>query len=586
MDDNGGALRKVAPILAPALAALVVLVIYGTIAGTAGSELGSRTPGEDFYNRLIDGFAKGQLSLDLAPPAGLALLPDPYDPRANAPFQGQAYEPGRYHDLSYYHGRFYLYFSVVPAVVLFLPFHVLTGAYVSHQEACFIFCCIGFLAAAALVDSIRRHHFPSAGPVAAALCTLCVGLASLIPVVLQRPDVWEVPITCAYACWMCALLLLWSYLQGPARSWPKALGAALAVGLAIGCRPNSFLGGALLLWPLARLLRERPPGRAVVFSALLLPPAVIGAALLAYNQARFGSVIDFGQNYQIAGDVERIRHFRLSFVWYNFRLYFLEYPGWQSAFPFVRDLRPPPYPDGYVVVETPVAILTELPFILCAAVIPFWLRRGQGGQHQPLVAIFGAMLVLIVAGVGSLSLYFAAAVRYQMEFVPLLAVMAAIGFLALVTSGPRAPGLRKALVGLAGAAAALSIAFNLLMAANQRGLTDTRRGVTALRAGRSDEAGDLFRRALRLRPATDIARVDLANILVHQEKYAEAGAELARAIALLPNSAALHLNYAYCLFRVGRLREALAECDMAIRLQPDLPNAGQIERAIRASLGP
>jgi hypothetical protein len=564
------------------LAAAVVLVIYGTIACTAGSELGSRTPAEDFYNRLADGFAKGQLSLDLTPPPGLALLADPYDPRANAPFQGQAYEPGRYHDLSYFHGKFYLYFSAVPAVLLFLPFHLLTGAYVSHQQACFLFCSIGFLAAAALVESIRRHSFPSAGPAAAALATLCAGLASLIPIVLQRPDVWEVPITCAYACWMCALLLLWSYLNGPARAWPKMLGASIAVGLAIGCRPNSILGGALLLWPLIRLLREHPPAKGLAVSFLLLPPAVIGTALLAYNLARFGSIFNFGQNYQIAGDVERIRHFRVSFIWYNLRLYFLEYPGWQSAFPFVRDLRPPPYPAGYVVVETPVAVLTELPFILCAAAIPFWLCQAGEGQRQPLAGVLGAMLILIAAGAGSLSLYFAAAVRYQMEFVPLLALMAAVGFLALA-SGFRQK--RRLLVGAAVVAATLSIAFNLLMAVNQRALTDTRRGLTEMRAGRQERAAELYRRALRLRPANDVALVDLANILVHQENYAEAGVTLARALALLPNSAALHLNYAYCLFRTGRLHEALAECETALKLQPDFPDARKIEQAIRLSPG-
>jgi len=127
--------RGLADRLAPALAAIVVLAIYGLIAGTAVSELGSRTAGEDYYNRLSDGLARGQTALDLAPPAWLTNLPDPYDPTANAPFQGQKYSPGRVHDLSYYQGRLYLYFSVVPAATLFLPFHWLTGAYLSHQHA-------------------------------------------------------------------------------------------------------------------------------------------------------------------------------------------------------------------------------------------------------------------------------------------------------------------------------------------------------------------------------------------------------------------------------------------------------------------
>ena len=577
--------RGLANILAPALAAIAVIVIYGVIACTADSELGSRAPNEDFYNRLVAGFVKGQLSLDLTPPAALALLPDPYDPRANAPFQGQAYMPGRFHDLSYYHGRFYLYFSAVPAVVLFLPFHLLTGSWLSHQQACFLFASVAFLAGAALVDSIRRHSFPSAGPAAAALCTLCIGLAPLTPIVLQRPDVWEVPITAAQAFWMLSLLLLWIHLQNPGRSWKTALGAGAAVGLAIGCRPDSILGGAILLWPLGHALgigrgKEGPRSYARA-AALLLPPVAIGCGLLAYNAARYGSMFDFGQNYQLVGDVERIRHFRTSFFWYNFRLYFFAYPGWQTAFPFVRDLVVPPQPAGHVVVEGPVGVLTLLPFTLCAAAIPFGLRRLPEGARQRPAAVGKMLLLLFGCGAATFCLYFAACTRYQLEFTPALVLLAAIGFLALVAGFRSTPRLRRALLGAAGCAAAASIAFNLAMAANNRGAADTAHAFIAMQAGQLDQAVDLYRRAQRLRPASAIAPVGLANIYVREGDFAAAGIALKKAVELLPNSARLHVNYAYCLFKTGRWNEALAECETALRLQPGFPDARNTEAQIR-----
>ncbi len=573
--------RALAGLLAPALAAIAAVVIYGVIACTADSELGSRTAAEDYYNRLTDGFLKGQLSLDLAAPAGLARLNDPYDPRQNAPFQGQAFMPGRFHDLSYFHGKLYLYFSAVPAAVLFLPYRLLTGSYLSHQQACFLFASLGLLAAAALVESIRRRHFPGAGPAAGAVAILCIGLASLLPVVLQRPDVWEVPITGAFAFWMLALLALWIYAARPATAWWPLLGASTAVGLAIGCRPNSCLGGLILLWPLSRLVGAARPREWVPAAALVLPPVVIGTALLAYNLGRFGDVLNFGQGYQIAGDVERIPHFLPDFIGYNFRLYFLEYPGWQRAFPFVRDLVPPPEPPGYVVVETPVA-LTQLPFVLCLLALPLGWRRLAAEARRRLKPVLGSLLLLLGSGVVSLCLYFAACVRYELEFVPALLVLAAIGFLALVDLFPAGRGWRWLVLGAAGCTAAVSIGFNLLMAANLRGLAETRHGVIALQAGRLDPAARLFQAALRLRPVNVAAWVGLSNLHAQEGNFSAAGAALAEAIRLAPQAASLHLNYAYCLARIGRLSEAIAQCEAALRLQPDLPAARDAERQIRA----
>jgi hypothetical protein len=171
---------RVHPVFFAAAAALVI-AIYGVIACTAASETGSRTASEDYYNRLADGLMKGGLSMDLQPPRGLLDLPNPYDRDANLPFRGHVYSPGRLHDVSLYQGKLYLYFSVIPAVALFVPYHWATGGYLSQQQACFLFCSLGFLASALLADSIRRRCFRASGIPASVAATLCVGLVPMVP---------------------------------------------------------------------------------------------------------------------------------------------------------------------------------------------------------------------------------------------------------------------------------------------------------------------------------------------------------------------------------------------------------------------
>jgi tetratricopeptide (TPR) repeat protein len=576
-----------------ALAALAVIALYGLIASTAVSELGSRNAGEDYYNRLVDGLGAGHTSLDLPVPAWLAQLPNPYDPKANAPFQGQRYSPGRIHDLSYYHGRLYLYFSVVPAVVLFGPFHWLTSAYLSHQEACFLFGSLGFLASAALLNSIRRRCFPGVGPWLAGVGTLCAGLVPLLPLVLERSDVWEVPIVASYAFWMLALLCTWTHLNRPVQSWPSLLGLSAAVGCAIGCRPSSVLGAALLVVPVGRIMagfRER--NRVEIWTAVfafLLPITAIAMALLAYNQARFGNILEFGQSYQLSGgEEEAVSRFQLGFFWYNFRLYFLEYPGWQGVFPFVKELTAPAMPPGHRAGDSPVGVLALLPFLLCAGALPWGFSRVAEQPRRPLTIIAAAILAVFAANAGPLCLFISTCLRYQVEFVPALGLLAVLGFFSLAptTGHPSAQGAQGAWLGAAGVAAAFSIAFNLLMTADLRGNTYAGHGVIAAQGGQNDQAAAWYRRALRLRPATPVAQVGLADILVREGKFAEAETELRKAVILLPTSTEVRLNDAYCLYRLGRFPEAMAECETALRLVPGLPAAKSAEEAIRRAQGP
>jgi hypothetical protein len=361
-----------------------------------------------------------------------------------------------------------------------------------------------------------------------------------------------------------------------------ALGVGAAVGLAIGCRPNGALGAAILLMPFFRAIRLN---RLAAAAAFVVPLAAIVAGLFAYNAARFGSVLDFGQRYQLTGDVERpIPHFLPGFFWYNFQLYFFSDPGYQPDFPFVADLSPPPQPAGHVVVENPVGALMLLPFLFCAAAIPLGLRQQPEGQRGPLAAIVGAILLLFAGSAGPLCFFFATCVRYQLEFIPALALLAAIGFLPLGASFPQLRPVRWGLLGVFGAAAVVSIAFNLLMAANLRGVAETRHGVVAMQAGQLERATDLFRRAAQLRPASPWAYIGLSKVLLQEKKFSAAAFELKEAIRLLPNSAELHFNYAACLVQMGRLDEALAECGTVLELQPGFPTAVDLEKKIGAYL--
>jgi tetratricopeptide (TPR) repeat protein len=535
---------------------------------------------------MVQGWLQGRASLSLEAPAGLAALPNPYDPQANAPYRGTLYYPPRVHDLSFYKGRLYAYFSPVPAVVAFLPFHLVTGRWLSHQQGCLLFCLAGFWGAAALLWMARGRFLCGAGDLALATAVFSLGFLSLGPLLLQRPEVWEVPIACAQAGWILALLsVLWGLDRGPA-DWRPALLAGTFAALAAGSRPSSLFCGVILLVPAARALgagvRAPAARRIAALACLVAPAAAAGAALLAFNEARFGDWLEFGQKYQLNSDAARPAgsgHFQLAFLRYNLGLYALHQRGWGPHFPFIRAVVLPPAPPGHAGGDDPVGMVPYLPAILFA-LAPFaaW-RAVPGAQRRSYLTVVGLVAAAGVAAAAPLLLFFGACVRYEFEFAMYFAILAGLGFLAVEAS---ASGMVRALFrGAWCAALAASAASCLLMTAAARARTLATHGGVDLSRGNRGEALGHLQAALSLNPGLVEARALLGELHIQERSFESAAADYARALRDEPGSPGLLADYGYCLLQLGRDGEAEEALGQAVRIQPDFPQAEELLQAAR-----
>src|ERR1035438_1482214 len=119
----------------PWLAFVAVALFYTAVAWVGGAARTRHVQTSEYYALLTDAFLAGQTSLLVQPAAELLALPDPYDSSANGRF--------RLHDASLYHGKYYLYFGPTPALVLFLPYKVLTGSHLPARVAVASFCAGG-----------------------------------------------------------------------------------------------------------------------------------------------------------------------------------------------------------------------------------------------------------------------------------------------------------------------------------------------------------------------------------------------------------------------------------------------------------
>jgi tetratricopeptide (TPR) repeat protein len=505
---------------------------------------GISDPADAYYNQLVQGFRHGQLNLERDVPSGLTKLADPYDPVANVSYR----EQNQLHDTSFYKGKLYLYYGITPALVLFWPYAILTGHYLFHKHAVAIFCAVGFLASVALLCALRRRYFPEVSEIVVAACALALGLTNCVPVLLQRPDVYEVAISCAYAMAMLALMGIWRALHEPVlRCWWLAT-ASLGYGLAVGARPPVLLGAVILLVPVVHtwiLAPERDKQRwlivAPMLAAAVVPISLVGFGLMLYNYLRFDNPFEFGMYYALSGLREHAlsQIFSLKYLWFNFRVYFLQPMRWGDSFPFVEGIKLPPFPAGQLYVENPFSILANIPFVWLALAVPLVWRERALAARSALCALMSAVILFFSICALTICLYAYACLRYEVDFVPALVLLAVCGVLGLervLTASPR-----WRMVVRCGWIAALlfSVGVSLLMCVLRYAEEQFRDGFGQLHFGRVQEAMPYFEESLRINPNDPMA----------------------------------HYYFAIDLVQAGRLTEAINQYGQVLRLDPGYPGA-------------
>ena len=377
------------------------------------------------YAGLAAGFLEGQLSMLQVPDPRLGQVENPYDEDDRL-----AARIEYLWDTSYYRGRYYLYFTPLPAIVFFIPFKLVSGGYPTERLAAVFFSAWAFLAA---VWFIRRALAMSGRKptISFALWTLLLGLGGIVPFTLTHIRVYEVAILCGTAMsamWACTLL---RFMETRAPKHAAWIGFWLAMSIA--ARPNV---GVLLLITAATILFpwEKRSLKAAAYA--LVPLAVTGLTMAWYNYARFGNLFEFGIKYQLTFiDMSLYRVCSLC-SWpeavrvVNSATHYLFWgPSVGSEFPFadLQNNRLDPsvsFPGGS---EQVVGVFTMVPLTLLGTLFAllFVLRKSRDDLHDlgtraSMRIMLGAFLVLL-----GLSACWWVVARYALDFM-LLIVMATV----------------------------------------------------------------------------------------------------------------------------------------------------------------
>lgn len=373
---------------------VLILGLYGFSLRGGRGDLTSATP-VTYYQLLTDALLSGQTHLKVTPSPALLALANPY-----GGYQGVE----RCHDATLYNGRYYLYFSALPVVLLLGPWTFLTGTYLADAVATVVFAAWGFLFATWLAWAVRRRVFPKLSPWADWVAAVTLGIGHFGLFVLQSPQVYPVPTLCGYACLMAAAWCTWRALESDRHTLRWLWLVGLAGGLAVASRPNYLFGLPVLLlcaWLAPRQIRRR------ALTAVIVPPAVIGGLLALYNTVRFGVPWEFGLRYQLGSDdLRHITLFDPANLGAGLAAYFLSPVVVSPFFPFI-DL---PQSMPGIVWIAPLVVVG-----FAAPVVWFSLRDRL---PRALTASLAILWVPSVMNMIALCLYPFPVDRYAVDFVP------------------------------------------------------------------------------------------------------------------------------------------------------------------------
>jgi len=433
--------------IARTLTITLVLLIFLGIARIHGNTLASTPRPFGFQGKIAEGFWHGNVEVGTAPAALLALA-DSYDPVQNARFRNEGL-----HDFALYDGKIYAPFGPTPAVVLHLPYKLFGLGYLNSRLATLLCIAVGFLACAGVIRRSVDRWAPQTPVWVESLAIFCFGVGTSLPFQIWIGGWYEVSIACGF---MCVAVAVWGSLRALGSSrhrlWWFFL-ASVAVGLAIGSRPHLAVA-ALVLFVTALVVVRSEWGRAIPWSslaALFLPMIVIGLLLLLYNQARFGSAFEFGTRYQLAGvNMRQYPIGKLAYIPANVGDYLFSGPRFDSTFPFVYLLEPRISADVAVHSHEWISgLVTSFPWVVLglgvyALSFEVWRRT----KRELLVGL-SSLAVMGVLSMLAVSVTFnSSTMRYLVDFVPWLALVAAVSLAVALGSKRFSVNVRPAVIGL------------------------------------------------------------------------------------------------------------------------------------------
>lgn len=340
-------------------------------------------PVEDLYNNsLIKALSNKQVNLLEEPAEELINLNNPYDTveRNNNIERDNGY----IWDAALYNGNYYVYFGVLPALILFLPYNLITGKLLATATGVLIFSLFSIIALCILVKELFKKYFPNVPFKFMFFSEIIMLFGTMLIWINVSPRFYELVTVAGFFFAILGFLFILTadskkfsketlsknkvtvvsknskvkieddiknkhknifeqecyenekYIKNI--SYIKIFLGTLCLALAVACRPTELFVSFLIVPYLWRIFKQNLKQKKNIVKfilVVLIPYITVGVALMWYNYIRFGSIFEFGSNYQLT--INDMKHLGLRLVTIPTGLLcnLFNLPCFKAVFPFI-----------------------------------------------------------------------------------------------------------------------------------------------------------------------------------------------------------------------------------------------------------
>lgn len=390
------------------------VLMVGLYASDHSNGFGSEfclTSGNQLTQELVDAFKHKQLHLLTQPSAELLEMENPYDWSARIKL-GVSY----LWDHCLYNGKYYSYYGIAPVLLLFLPYHLLTGYYFSTIFAILIFGCVGIIFLSGVYKLFINKFFPDLPLRLSVFGLLIFHMSSGIWYCFCAMKFYEIAQSAGF-CFtvMGVYYLLKSNVIGKGHiSVIRVAAGTTCLSLAVLSRPTTVVYCIVALIVIGLGLKKlicsqknsslgvigfaSKSKRNVVayLFASFLPFVILGGLQMIYNYLRFDSFFDFGIQYSLTINDFTQSQFYMRFVSIGLYNYLFAAPIVTPEFPYVESAFQMLEANGYYFVANKyaVGIIWRVPPVLGLLFAPKALRLMKKENRLTAIMTVGSFSVI------------------------------------------------------------------------------------------------------------------------------------------------------------------------------------------------
>lgn len=390
---------------------LGILVIFFYNNGCSNPQI------KDLYNdNLVKALSKGQVEISNTPDnTKLEDLDNPYDTIERSKLERDI---DYIWDSAYYNQRYYVYFGALPALLLMVPYYLITKKLMQSATVVLLFSLISVPVLVILIKRIFQKYFKELPFVYLALSALIMIFGTMLIWINVAPRFYELVTVAGFFFAILGFLLIISCeKEDGSVSYKKMFLGCLSLASAVACRPTQLFASFLIVPFLLKIFIKNVKEKKNIIKNIFvvaIPYITIAGFIMRYNYLRFGSVFEFGEKYQLTINNIKELKLRWSLLPTGILCNLFGLPTFQGFFPFIHT-------NGNIIDTFAYYYVEDMPGgIFMISPIAFgsiaFFKRNKNFKNQDLKNLIISLIIVGTIFVTFISLKAGSTGRYLLDY--------------------------------------------------------------------------------------------------------------------------------------------------------------------------